>query len=59
VEATNAMEINQKEIPTKSFGSKTADANTGVLVSPSAKKVPSAIFAFGKTELKFMISPMW
>lgn len=47
VDATNAIEINQNEMPTKSFGSRVAvDANAFVQVNPSSAVDQSGVFAF-------------
>jgi hypothetical protein len=52
------MDINQKDMPTKSLGCNTLeDAQTGVLVSPKTKQVPRAIFTLDQMELNFMFSP--
>jgi hypothetical protein len=48
VEATKAIEINQNEMPTKSFGSRVdEDANAFVQVKPSSAADQSDNFTFG------------
>jgi hypothetical protein len=59
VEATNAIEINQNDMPTKSFGSRVVeDANTFEQVNPSNAVDKSVTFAFESIAL-IIVNPLF